>query len=155
MATSPTGSEPMTAADRRAVVLEYFDIADGRKQADMLSLFADDAEVYFPKFGVGRGRDGLAGIGGGLMTMVQSIGHDTITFRFVEQGDQVVVEGTSSGTTADGVQWRGGSTPGGRFCSVFDVRDGKIQRMYVYLDPDYGNADADRYPWPVDSSRSY
>jgi hypothetical protein len=30
---------------------------------------------------------------------------------------------------------------------VFEIRDGKIQRLHIYLDPDYGDADTARYPW--------
>jgi hypothetical protein len=30
---------------------------------------------------------------------------------------------------------------------VFEIRDGKIQRLFVYLDPDYADADTARYPW--------
>jgi len=40
------------------------------------------------------------------------------------------------------------TTPGGRFCSVFEFRDGKISRMYIYLDPDYAGVDSDRFLWP-------
>lgn len=139
----------MSADDRQEVILNYFDIADGRKSGNLLDLFTEDAEVYFPKYGVGRGREALMAIGGGLMKVVRSITHDTSTFTFIANDEHVVVEGTSSGTTADGVDWRGGETVGGRFCSVFQIRDGKIARMFVYLDPDYGNADAGRFPWPV------
>jgi hypothetical protein len=30
---------------------------------------------------------------------------------------------------------------------VFEIRDWKIQRCFVYLDPDYAAADAACYPW--------
>ena len=35
----------------------------------------------------------------------------------------------------------------GRWCDVFEIRDFKIQRCFIYLDPDYAGADTDRYPW--------
>ena len=38
-------------------------------------------------------------------------------------------------------------TLNGRWCDVFEIRDGKIQRLFIYLDPDYGDADTARYPW--------
>lgn len=155
MTTAHQQSDQATAPSRRAVVLDYFDLADGRRQGNMLELFAEDAQVYFPKFGVGRGHEALGRIGGGLMQVVRSIKHDPATFTFIEMDDYVVVEGTSEGVTADGTNWRGGETPGGRFCSVFEIKNGKIQRMHVYLDPDYGNADAARYPWPVMDEGSY
>jgi hypothetical protein len=30
---------------------------------------------------------------------------------------------------------------------VFEIRDGKIQRCFIYLDPDYAGQDTGRYPW--------
>jgi len=41
---------------------------------------------------------------------------------------------------------RQGRTSSG-LCDVFEVRDGLIQRCFIYLDPDYAGADTDRYPW--------
>ena len=34
----------------------------------------------------------------------------------------------------------------GRWCDVFEIRDGKIQRCFIYLDPDYAGQDTGRYP---------
>ena len=50
----------------------------------------------------------------------------------------------------EAIAWAGGETPGGRFCNVFHFRDGKIDRIYVYLDPDYGGEDRDRFLWGSD-----
>ncbi|GAB6986540.1 hypothetical protein JCM10369A_30640 [Nocardioides pyridinolyticus] len=55
------------------------------------------------------------------------------------------MEGTSSGRAVDGAEWRAGVTRAGRWCDVFEIRDGRIHRPFVYLDPDY--ADTARYPW--------
>lgn len=130
------------------VILDYFAIADGKKEGDLLALFTDDAEVFFPKFGIGHGKNALGEMGGGFMQLVQSIEHNVDDFRIVESGDTVVVEGTSQGITSDGTRWSPSETgAGGRFCSVYDLRDGQIRRMAVYLDPDYGNATASQYPW--------
>jgi hypothetical protein len=30
---------------------------------------------------------------------------------------------------------------------VFEIRDFLIQRVFVYLDPDYAGRDTARYPW--------
>jgi hypothetical protein len=35
----------------------------------------------------------------------------------------------------------------GNWCDVFEIRDWKIQRVFVYLDPDYAGRDTERYPW--------
>ena len=60
---------------------------------------------------------------------------------------QVVVEGTSFGTTASNAKWRAGVTHAGRWCDVFEIRDFLIQRVFIYLDPDYAGEDTARYPW--------
>ncbi len=59
----------------------------------------------------------------------------------------MVVEGATHGTTATGVDWRAGVTHAGRWCDAFEIRNFKIQRCYIYLDPDYAGADSERYPW--------
>ena len=38
----------------------------------------------------------------------------------------------------------------GRWCDVFEIRDWKIQRCFIYLDPDYAGGDNARYPWLAD-----
>jgi hypothetical protein len=35
----------------------------------------------------------------------------------------------------------------GRWRNVFEIRDFKIQRCFVYLDPDFAGMDVERYPW--------
>jgi hypothetical protein len=35
----------------------------------------------------------------------------------------------------------------GRWCDVFEIRDFLIQRVFIYLDPDYAGQDTARYPW--------
>ncbi|MEV8614886.1 hypothetical protein AB0383_44495 [Amycolatopsis sp. NPDC051373] len=35
----------------------------------------------------------------------------------------------------------------GRWCDVFEIRDWKIHRCFIYLDPDYAGQDTARYPW--------
>jgi len=63
-------------------------------------------------------------------------------------GDTVVCEGTSHGEHQDG-PWRAGvpEWAAGRWCDVFEIRDWKIQRCFIYLDPDYAAKDTERYPW--------
>ena len=46
-------------------------------------------------------------------------------------------------------KWRAGAPEhgAGRWCDVFEIRDWKIQRCFIYLDPDYAGKDTARYPW--------
>lgn len=132
--------------ERKAIALEYFRRLD--RGGDLLELFAEDARVYFPKYGIATGRDAIGEMFGDLGSVVNALSHNYETFNYVINGDMVVVEGTSTGETADGVEWRpDGSPGGGRWCDVFEIRDGEIQRLFIYLDPDYAGADTDRYPW--------
>ena len=43
--------------------------------------------------------------------------------------------------------WAGGETSGGRYCSVFKFRDGRIASVHIYLDPHYTGEDEARFRW--------
>jgi ketosteroid isomerase-like protein len=143
-------------ADRNrwlGVINEYFLRADAGR-SDILDLFADDFEFYFPKFGISTGKAAFAQFLDGFTGNVASIMHKTGEFRYIHAGNTVVVEGTTVGVLHRGGTWDGGKTPGGRFCSVFEIAGGVITRMYVYLDPDYGGADRALFLWEnVDGRR--
>lgn len=132
--------------DRKSTVLEYFHRLD--RGEDIMHLFAEDARVYFPKWGVATGHDEIGDLFGGVGKLVNELSHDYEYFNYVFDGDIVVVEGSSTGETVDGVEWHAKEEPGaGRWCDVFEVRNGKIQRLFIYLDPDYAGDDTERYPW--------
>ena len=132
--------------ERKRVVLDYFRRLDSG--GELLELFAADARVFYPKWGVATGRDEIGEMFGDVGGLVTAMNHDYETFNYVISGDTVVVEGTSTGETADGTEWRPDGTPGGgRWCDVFEVRDGEIQRLFIYLDPDYSGTDTEQYPW--------
>ena len=137
--------QAMPDEQRKSVALEYLKRLD--RGENIFDLFADDAQVYFPKWGLATGRREFERLFTDLGSILKSISHDYAYFNYIMQGDFVVVEGTSSGMTADGVEWRAGVTHAGRWCDVFEIRDFKIQRVFIYLDPDYAGADTARYPW--------
>ncbi len=125
---------------------KYFEDLDNGQLLD--TLFAPDFEFYFPKFGVGRGIEEFYECGAGLMGSMQGMVHHRDQFKYHVSDLTVIVEGTSHGTDKEGLNWDGGKTPGGRFCNVFDFTgDGRIKRMYIYLDPDYTSRDKDRFHW--------
>lgn len=137
-----------TAGDieRKSIVLEYFKRLD--RGDDFVALFADDARVFYPKWGIATGHDEIETMFGDVGSLVTSMSHDYETFNYVIDRDTIIVEGTSTGETADGVEWRPDGTPGGgRWCDVFEVRDELIQRLFIYLDPDYSGTDTEQYPW--------
>ncbi|RQR27554.1 nuclear transport factor 2 family protein [Burkholderia sp. Bp9142] len=128
-------------------VKEYF-IRGDTGRADLFDLFTEDFQFYFPKFGVGRGKAEFTELATKLLGTLKSISHDIDAMKFFEGPDFIVVEGTTDGEYGDGTRWSGGKTSGGRYCSVFEFRDdGLIERMHIYLDPDYAGHDSDRFLW--------
>jgi hypothetical protein len=143
----------MTDEQRKSVALEYLKAFDsGGKTSSggsILDLFASDAQVYFPKWGLANGKDQIGQLFTDVGGTIKSIMHDYSTFNWIFSGSDVVVcEGTSFGEHRDG-PWRAGlpDWAAGRWCDVFEIRDFLIQRCFIYLDPDYAGKDVDRYPW--------
>ncbi|TCW79552.1 hypothetical protein C5O80_28635 [Burkholderia sp. SRS-46] len=144
----------MNDEQRKAVAIEYFKRLD--RGENFLELFDENAEVYFPKWGVARGKPEIEQLFSDLMAIIDSVAHETSYLNFIQQGDLVCVEGLSSGKLKSGAQWRAGATHAGRWCDVFEIRDFRIHRCHIYLDPDYAGADTGRYPWLVaDHVRRY
>jgi hypothetical protein len=121
--------------NRIKVIQEYFRLAD-QGRPEVLELFHEDAELYFPKFGFGVGRQSLFEMFKGFEGSLEFIQHDYDKLTFIPAGDYVVVEGTSHGRLS-GRAWTGGETPGGRFCNVFRFGGDRISSLHIYLDPDY------------------
>jgi ketosteroid isomerase-like protein len=142
---SRSNDREMTDDDRKAVVLDYFRRMDGGQE--ILTLFDENAEVYFPKWGVARGLADIARLFKDLGALFTSISHTPEYLNVVVDGDSVAAEGMTSGIATGGVPWRGGQTHAGRFCNIFEVRNFAIERCFIYLDPDYAGADTARYPW--------
>ena len=141
----------MTDDQRKSIALEYLVAFDNagvtQTGGSILDLFTDDAEVYFPKWGVATGKDEIGRMFGDVGATITSILHDYAAFNFIMTGTDVfAVEGTSAGEHRDG-PWRAGETHAGRWCDVFEVRGSLIRRCFIYLDPDYAGRDTDRYPW--------
>jgi hypothetical protein len=143
--------QTMTDEQRKSVALEYLKAFDNKgvtsSGGSILDLFADDAQVFFPKWGLATGKKQIGQLftdfGGGI----KSILHDYATFNWIMTGTDVfAVEGTSAGDYKDG-PWRAGVSHAGRWCDVFEVRDFLIQRCFIYLDPDYSGLDTARYHW--------
>ncbi len=143
----------MTDEQRKSVALEYLKAFDkGGVTSDggsILDLFAEDAQVYFPKWGLATGKEQIGKLFGDVGGTIKSIEHHYSQFNWIFSGsDLLACEGTSHGVHRDGA-WRAGlpESGAGRWCDVFEIRDWKIQRCFIYLDPDYAGADTGRYPW--------
>ena len=145
--------ETMTDEQRKSVALEYLKAFDNAgvtsDGGSILDLFADDAQVYFPKWGLATGKEQIGKLFGDVGGTLEGILHHYSHFNWIFSGsDLVVAEGTSQGEHRDG-PWRAGDPEwaAGRWCDVFEIRDWKIQRCFIYLDPDYAGKDTERYPW--------
>ncbi len=137
----------MVANDQEKIKIarEYFTRAD-QGRPDVLELFHEDAEIYFPKFGFGFGRNSFLEMVKGFEGVLEYIQHDYDRLNFIPSADYLIVEGTSQGRMS-GKSWAGGKTPGGRFCNVFKFRDGRISSLHIYLDPDYTGEDEAHFRW--------
>jgi ketosteroid isomerase-like protein len=139
----------MSLSDEKkiAITREYFQLAD-RGDPKIMDLFHEDVTLYFPKFGVRKGREAFFEIVKGLSDM-EWAQHDYERLVFIPSGDRIAVEGVSQGRMRGGA-WKAGETPGGRFCNVFEFRGDRIARLFVYLDPDYLGEDEPRFRWGRD-----
>lgn len=149
--------QTMTDEQRKSVAVEYLKAFDNGGTTStgrsIMELFADDAQVYFPKWGLANGHDEIGKLFGDVGGTLTEIRHDYATFNWVFSGsDTLVCEGTSHGVHRDG-PWRAGvpESGAGRWCDVFEIRDWLIQRCFIYLDPDYAGQDTSRYPWLGDT----
>ena len=149
-------TQTMTDEQRKSVAIEYLKAFDNggvtSTGGSILDLFADDAQVYFPKWGVATGKEQIGQLFTDVGGTLKSIEHHFSNFNWIFSGsDYIVAEGTSHGEHRDG-PWRAGVPEhgAGRWCDVFEIRDWKIQRCFIYLDPDYAGGDNARYPWLAD-----
>jgi hypothetical protein len=104
--------QTMTDEQRKSVALEYLKAFDNAGTTStggsILDLFADDAQVMFPKWGLATGKDQIGQLFTDIGSTLVSVQHHYSEFTWVFSGsDLVVVEGTSHGEHKDG-PWRAG-----------------------------------------------
>lgn len=150
-------AQTMDDSQKKALILEYFNTFDGggvrANGESIISLFANDARVWFPKWGLATGTEQIgkmfADLGGNFL----NINHHSAQLNYVfSDNTMVAVEGVTSGVHKDG-SWRFGEpeSGAGRFCNIFEIWNGQIHRLFIYLDPDYAGKDTERYPWLSDA----
>src|SRR5438876_10740581 len=120
-------TQTMTDEQRKSVALEYLKALDNAgvtsTGGSILDLFADDAQLFFPKWGLASGKEQIGKCFADVGVTIRSILHDYATFNWVMTGTDVFAcEGTSFGEHRDG-SWRAGLTHAGRWCDTFEVRD--------------------------------
>ena len=153
IAAGPAAAQDDDAA-RKAVAESYLKSLDAGGVSPTTGLglfdhFSDDAEVFFPKWGVAKGKEEVIKMFTDVGGTLKSIKHNYDGFTWYMNGtDSFAVEGTSEGEHRDG-PWMADQPKwgAGRFCDCFTVKDGKITRLFIYLDPDYAGKDTARYGW--------
>jgi ketosteroid isomerase-like protein len=122
----------MSAADNEALVRRlYGELGQGNARPLIDHLAADVEWTIIgttPLSGVFRGRDEVVGtMFAGLRARLA--GPVSFTFdRVIASGDAVVLEAHGHATTVDGHAYDN------RYCIIFDVVDGRLQRVIDYVD---------------------
>ena len=153
-ATTTVSAQSVTDDDRKAVAESYLKALDAGGVSPTTGLglfdhFAEDAEVYFPKWGVAKGKAEITQMFTDIGGTLKGIKHHYDGFNwYMTGGDRFTVEGTSEGEHRDG-PWMADQPKwgAGRWCDCFEVTNGKITRLFIYLDPDYAGKDTARYGW--------
>ena len=109
-------TQTMTDEQRKSVALEYLKAFDNggvtSTGESILELFATDAQVMFPKWGIANGREEIGKMFGDVGSKLKAIRHDYANFNWIfSGGDTIVAEGTSYGEHEDG-PWRAGVPSG-------------------------------------------
>lgn len=139
-------SDPVLTQHRIAAVTAYFHKID-RGDPSILDIMTDDVEIYFPKFGVGHGKNDFMEVARGLMGSLERICHDVDRMTMHVAGDHVIVEGFESGVMADGTAWPVKGRSEGRFSNVFAFKGELIKRIAIYVDPDFQSTHTERFLW--------
>ncbi|MFD1270983.1 nuclear transport factor 2 family protein [Streptomyces kaempferi] len=131
---------------REEVAARYFRLVDSSDPA-ILDLFTDDAQMFFPKFGIATGKAQIASFAQGFAGKIASIQHDIPGLTVVSSGNYVVTEGSVRGTTTSGTAFPDGSSSYGLFCNVFEFEGERIKRLHIYEDPDFASTHMDGVEW--------
>jgi hypothetical protein len=135
---------PRSLAEKRiAITNMYFEKIDNG-DATILDVIADDIQFFFPKAGIGKGKEQLGKFMAVFGSYLKYIKHDVSNLNHIVQGDFVVVEGSESGEMADGTKWPDANISKGLFCNVFEFEGEIIKRLHIYVDPDFASADTER-----------
>jgi ketosteroid isomerase-like protein len=105
--------QTMTDEQRNSVTIEYLNAFDKAgvtsDGGSVLDLFAEDAQVYFPKWGLADGREAIGRLFAEVGGTLKGIVHHYASFNWIfSGGDVVLCEGTSHGEHKDGT-WRAGT----------------------------------------------
>ena len=127
--------QTMTDEQRKSVALEYLKAFDNggvtSTGGSILDLFATDAQVMFPKWGIATGHAEIGKLFGEVGGTLKGILHHYSEFNWIMTGtDLFACEGTSHGEHRDG-PWRAGDPGLGRRALVRRVRGPRLPHPAV------------------------
>lgn len=125
------------AADEQIRLAKVYFARVDAGDPDLLGMFTEDVQAYFPKIGTTHGKPGLVKLVRTLARVVPRFAHDQSRMLFTQDGNRLVVEGTEEGAFADGTPWPAGARSEGRYCNVFEFRGPLIRRLHIHVDPDF------------------
>lgn len=134
----------VTAERQIDLAKEYFLRVDSQ-DVELLSMFTEDAQVYFPKVGTVHGKVEISKLIRVVGGVVELFVHDVESMIFTQAGNRLVVEGKETGVLVDGTQWPVSARSEGRYCNVFEFRGNLISRMHVHADPDFAGQHDDLF----------
>ena len=130
---------------RKQNVQTYFQkIDNGQFDETYFNLYTEDVELYFPKFGFEKGKEGIKKLGNVIGNYLKNISHDIENFNYIVSDRFIVVEGTESGITKFGAKWPDYTISHGKFCNIFEFEGALIKRVHIYVDPDFTSEDLER-----------
>ncbi|MEI3789216.1 MULTISPECIES: nuclear transport factor 2 family protein [unclassified Chryseobacterium] len=130
---------------RKNKIETYFKKIDsGIFDDEYFDLYAEDVEMYYPKFGFEKGQQGIKNFGTVIGKHLEKLTHDIQNFRYTFSDTVIVVEGNEKGVTRSGKEWPDNHTSFGKFCNVFEFDGELIKRVHIYVDPDFTSEDTER-----------
>src|SRR5476649_1845602 len=94
-----------TLKKSRIEVIRQFYAKLDQADATLLDLFTEDTEVFFPKFGTAKGKSSLGELGKRFALEIDMIQHIQDKFRFISDGETLVLEGQMRGVMQTGERW--------------------------------------------------
>lgn len=140
---TPKFKESAMSSHHHEIIRQFFRYVDAG-DARVLDLYADHAELWFPKFGRAKGKEGIGRFAAKMSAMVAKLDHDIDGLRFIDAGNTIVVEGREWGVMADGTAFPDGEISQGLFCNVFEFEGDLISAVRIYVDPDFPSLDQRR-----------
>ena len=131
---------------REEIAVNYFRMVDAGHPA-VVDFFTEDAQMFYPKFGIARGKAQIGAFAQGLGRGIASLEHLIEGFTVLSSGNYVIVEGAEKGTTPSGVDFPDGVSSFGLFCNVFEFEGDLIKRIHIYVDPDFASTHAEGVAW--------